>query len=549
MATPRGYLSRDEYLALASKQSPLEPAMRPAAYDAFEEYLKKKKKNGLYDVCDLVFHLKTQQRRHSPLHKVVIDEVQDLTMAELALLHDTSADEDGFFICGDTAQTITRGVGFRFTDVKLLFGGRPKLAQLKTNFRTHAGILGAANALVGLVTRLFPNSLDRLDEEVGHFGGPPPALLPDTDPARVAEMMLAADDIGLGEMGANQVVIVRSASAKKKLPPLLRSGLVLTVEESKGLEFDDVCIFDFFADSDKACTWSVVGAIDGEVAPGATAPHAFDSLRDQVLCVELKMLYVAMTRARKRCFVYDSSTERRAPLFGYLSRAGVAESGLESLLSVTKTKSRKSSAQDWLRQAANLERNKLWAHAEKAYLKGADRANALVMGGKRLYFEAKEAKDAAATGRLLHLAAVALLQGAAAQPEGAAADRLRSSAAQVWCEAAETAPTPRSAAKSFYTKAAELLRDGFGRSRSASRLVDALSCFVSAAAQAPRDAVGWAAALAAADAALAAGTADERIKPARGRLSFLAASAHKAGQEAAVDEAVKIVAASLRWGA
>ena len=84
---------------------------------------------------------------------------------------------------------------------------------------------------------------------------------------------------------------------------------------------------------------------------------------------------------------------------------------------------------------ANLERNKLWAHAEKAqplahvvplptpltshraapqaYLKGADRANALVMGGKRLYFEAKEAKDAAATGRLLHLAAVALPQGAA----------------------------------------------------------------------------------------------------------------------------------------
>jgi len=29
------------------------------------------------------------------------------------------------------------------------------------------GILGAANALVGLVTRLFPNSLDRLEEEVG----------------------------------------------------------------------------------------------------------------------------------------------------------------------------------------------------------------------------------------------------------------------------------------------------------------------------------------------------------------------------------------------
>ena len=180
-------------------------------------------------------------------------------------------------------------------------------------------------------------------------------------------MMLAADDIGLGEMGANQVVIVRSASAKKKLPPLLRSGLVLTVEESKGLEFDDVCIFDFFADSPRECTWAVLSTLDeAAAAVGGRAAALFDPVRDNILCEELKMLYVAMTRARKRCFVYDSSTERRAPLFGYLSRAGVAESGLESLLSVTKTKSRKSSAQDWLRQAANLERNKLWAHAEKA---------------------------------------------------------------------------------------------------------------------------------------------------------------------------------------
>ena len=86
-------------------------------------------------------------------------------MAELALLHDTSADEDGFFICGDTAQTITRGVGFRFTDVRLLFDGRPKPAQLITNYRTHSGILTAANALVSLLTKLFPTTLDRLDDK------------------------------------------------------------------------------------------------------------------------------------------------------------------------------------------------------------------------------------------------------------------------------------------------------------------------------------------------------------------------------------------------
>lgn len=43
-------------------------------------------------------------------------------------------------------------------------------------------------------------------------------------------------------MGANQVILVRTAAAKAKIPADLRDGLVLLVEESKGLEFDDVLI-------------------------------------------------------------------------------------------------------------------------------------------------------------------------------------------------------------------------------------------------------------------------------------------------------------------
>ena len=79
---------------------------RGVAYDAFEDYLRKKRRHRLYDVCDVVFHLFTQVRqgevRHSPLHRVIIDEVQDLTMAELALLHDAATDKDGLF--GDAAR-------------------------------------------------------------------------------------------------------------------------------------------------------------------------------------------------------------------------------------------------------------------------------------------------------------------------------------------------------------------------------------------------------------------------------------------------------------
>ena len=168
--------------------------------------------------------------RHSPLHRIVIDEVQDLVQAEIGLLLRTAADKNGLAIFGDTAQTISRGVGFRFADVKELFHAHaaradagvlvPPLQQLGVNYRcarltsactrvvvriapspfsltraltptsTHAGIVDCAACLVRLVRQLFPNAIDILDTaERGHFPGPPPALLPDTDAQSIVEVI------------------------------------------------------------------------------------------------------------------------------------------------------------------------------------------------------------------------------------------------------------------------------------------------------------------------------------------------------------------------
>ena len=48
------------------------------------------------------------------------------------------------------------------------------------------------------------------------------------------------------EFGAHQVIIVQSEEAKKNIPDVLKAGIVLTVFEAKGLEFDDVLLYDFF---------------------------------------------------------------------------------------------------------------------------------------------------------------------------------------------------------------------------------------------------------------------------------------------------------------
>jgi hypothetical protein len=56
-----------------------------------------------------------------------------------------------------------------------------------------------------------------------------------------------------------QVIIVRTEESKHRLPEeLKRSGLVCTVMESKGLEFDDVLLWNFFTDSEADGEWRAI---------------------------------------------------------------------------------------------------------------------------------------------------------------------------------------------------------------------------------------------------------------------------------------------------
>lgn len=47
-----------------------------------------------------------------------------------------------------------------------------------------------------------------------------------------------------------QVILVANEVAKEKIPEELGLALVLTVYEAKGLEFDDVLLYNFFTDSE-----------------------------------------------------------------------------------------------------------------------------------------------------------------------------------------------------------------------------------------------------------------------------------------------------------
>jgi hypothetical protein len=120
-----GKLSLEAYLALGRKRSDMTPAQRERVFCMFQRYETLRKKRRSWDEGDLVWQLYQRRMEHGRpgirLHRIVADEVQDFTQAEIQLLILMSEDPNGLVLAGDTAQNINRGVGFRFVDIKTLF--------------------------------------------------------------------------------------------------------------------------------------------------------------------------------------------------------------------------------------------------------------------------------------------------------------------------------------------------------------------------------------------------------------------------------------------
>jgi len=154
-------------------------------FERYQRVVKKRCERGYnyFDLSDIVSNLMHRLERSEPdfvIHRIYVDEVQDFLQAELALLIKTASDPNSLFLTGDTAQGITRGVGFRFEDLKSLFYyaqqeaqatqaviQRPKVEvpktvlHLKYNYRSHGGILSMASSVIELLTEFFPETFGK----------------------------------------------------------------------------------------------------------------------------------------------------------------------------------------------------------------------------------------------------------------------------------------------------------------------------------------------------------------------------------------------------
>ncbi|XP_073486693.1 TPR and ankyrin repeat-containing protein 1 [Aquarana catesbeiana] len=406
----QGRLPEEEYIKLGKKRAPNFQGDRREIYRLFCLYEQIKNSRGYFDEEDVLYNLSCRLSKLEELpwsiHELYGDEIQDFTQAELFLLMRCINDPNSMFLTGDTAQSIMKGVSFRFSDLRSLFYyankkcsddkkknivRRPKqLYHLYQNYRSHSGILNLASSVVDLLQHFFPESFDRLPRDCGLFDGPKPTVL---DSCSVSDLALLLRGNKRKtqpiEFGAHQVILVTNEIAKENIPEELSLALVLTIYEAKGLEFDDVLLYNFFTDSEASKEWRIISSFNPvifenqnsqpliEVPLEGACSHStrsfpMDLEMHKILNGELKQLYTAITRARVNLWIFDENLEKRAPAFDYFLKS--------DLVSVVRTDNSKdlddnmfvktSTKSEWISRGDYYANHKCWKVAAKCYQKG-----------------------------------------------------------------------------------------------------------------------------------------------------------------------------------
>ncbi|KAG2034062.1 hypothetical protein BDR03DRAFT_993883 [Suillus americanus] len=326
---PNGFLDRPSYLCLPSRSNPVFANQRDIVYDIFEIYRKFRKQKRQFDVADRTHAiLKVLQNQKFPGQRVdylYVDEAQDNLLIDAMVLRRLCRNPDGLFWAGDTAQTISAGSSFRFNELKAFVyrmerdsssvtptgasAQQPMMFQLTTNYRSHNDIVNCAHSVIKLITKFWPDAIDHLQPEKGMADGMrmKPKILTEMDIDTLCKRFLVDESASKSELGARQCILVRNEVAVKKLREQVGDiGMIMTLHDSKGLEFDDVLLYNFFEDSAiDASRWEVV--LDGVEGQGYVPDFYSRKARYAGICIELKFLYVGITRARRNVWIFDTS--------------------------------------------------------------------------------------------------------------------------------------------------------------------------------------------------------------------------------------------------
>lgn len=309
-------LSPEEYMALGLRQSIFPPEQRAAVYALFERYSAWLKDENLYDL-NLLSHRYLE--RITPAYDfLLIDEVQDMTAVQIHLLLQSLTAPGAFLLCGDANQIVHPNF-FSWSALKTLFFEHRGLMSgdylrvLNTGYRNAPQITRLAGQLLKLKQCRF-GAVDR--ESYWH---------PESRSVQQGDIILLPDTEAVRQQfnektgrSVRHAVIVMHAEQKQLARRIFSTPLVFSVQEAKGLEYENVILFNMVSDEAR-----MFRDICGDMTPGdLRQPGKYSRGKDkrdrslELYKFYINALYVAMTRATRNVYLLES--EPHHPLFSLL---------------------------------------------------------------------------------------------------------------------------------------------------------------------------------------------------------------------------------------
>ena len=340
------WLGRDDYLALGVKQSIFLESERGLVYDIFARYLQFLTDSQLYD-DNIISH--QYLSRSTPRYDfVVVDEVQDLTNIQLFLILQSLHHSNDFLLCGDSNQIVHPNF-FSWSKVKSLFHQQNDLQHnvdliriLQTNYRNSPHVTEIANRILLLKNARF-GSIDKesnyLVKSNGHVNGHV-VYLQDKDTIR---RELDAKT----RASTRFAVIVMHPQQKAQAQQHFNTPLVFSIQEAKGLEYENIILYNFLTAESKRFREISTGINQADLQGKLKYARAKDKTDKslEVYKFYINSLYVAITRAVKNLYWIESDNKQR--LLGIL--------GLDNALEQLDLENQNSSLEEWQHEAHKLE--------------------------------------------------------------------------------------------------------------------------------------------------------------------------------------------------
>jgi len=338
------YLKESDYLNLGIKQSIFSDEERPNIYSLFLKYIEFLDEAEYYEPNMLSFRYLNKVT--PKFDYLVVDEVQDITAIQLKFILSQLHQKINFMLCGDSNQIVHPNF-FSWSKIKSLFYVNEIKGEiiriLATNYRNTPQVTQIANQLLLIKNTRF-GSIDKestylVESNSKHEGE---ILFYENLPK------IKSDFNKKTKNSTKFAVIVLRNEDKAKARQFFDTPLLFSIHEAKGLEYENVVLYDIISSNDKEYREITFGVKLEDIQSNNLKFARIKDKSDKSLDVYkfyINALYVAFTRAIKNLYVIE--TNKKHELLKLLN--------LIDFQQQVNVKEQTSSAEDWVLEARKLE--------------------------------------------------------------------------------------------------------------------------------------------------------------------------------------------------